>query len=164
MTPLFLLQTYLSLPNLHPLSSTNQILRSQIIFPLGHFGQYIDSSSSSADPVEGPASRIFVTLTAPPLSTSRMRSSILILHYCPQTRPLRWVGLPFWLASCKSKRPMGTQSMGLRAFTNPNRIWCFPSVLIRGYAYSFAFQHQRINIRSSLWLGLLFSAKNTIPS
>lgn len=39
-----------------------------------------------------------------------------------------------------------------------------PSVLIRGYAYSFAFQYQRIIIHRSLWLGLLFSAKNTIPS
>ena len=40
------------------------------------------------------------------LSSSRMLGSILVLYYCLQAHPLRWVGLPFTLTSFKNKRPM----------------------------------------------------------
>ena len=93
-----------NIANATPILINQPTLRSQIIFPFGHFGQYIDSSSSSADPVEGPASRIFVTLAAPPLSTSHKRSSILVLYFCLQAYHCA-AGLPFTSHHAKTNDP-----------------------------------------------------------
>ena len=60
----------------------------------------------------------------------------LLLFYCPQAHPLRWVGLPFLPRIIQNKRPMEHSPWALKSSSKILTI--------------VSFQHQRINIRCSI--------------